>query len=336
MGVCARRLGCAALVFALLAGAGPTPARAEASEIRIGYQYGFIYLPVEVAGFAGLIERRAKELGAGDVKVTMRQVSGTPAINDALVSDNLDFGALGLPGVLIAWDKTKGAIKGFVGLPLTAFVLYTNKPHIKSLRDFTDEDRIAYPATTSTQGILLRMAMEQTYGPGQYLRADKVMVSLPHPDAVTALLAGGTISGYFATPPFFQMLAKDSRVHKVIGSKEILGGYEASGGGLLATSRFVDANPILSKAVLLGIEDANRFIRERPREAAEIYIKAENSKMPVDEVAAITRDGSHVWQAEPAGTVAMGEFMARTGQLRTAPKSWKEVFFPILHDREGS
>jgi NitT/TauT family transport system substrate-binding protein len=329
----ARRALLASLLILLAALA---PARAEVGEIRIAYQYGFIYLPVEVAIFAGLIEKRAAELGVGPVKIAAQQISGTPAMNEALVSNNIDFGALGLPGVLIGWDKTRGALKCLAAMPLTQFTLFTNKPGINSVKDFTDDDKIAFPAPTSGQGIFLRMAMEQAFGPGQYARADRLMAALPHPDAVAALLAGHTISGYFATPPFAQMVAKGPKIHKVIGSKEILGGVEANGGGLLGRQAFVDANPKLTRALFLALEDANRFIKERPREAAEIFLKAEGSKMPLDEAAAIVTDGSHVWQMEPSRVVAIAEFMARTGQLRAAPKSWKEVFFPLMHDHEGS
>jgi NitT/TauT family transport system substrate-binding protein len=312
------------------------PARAEIAELRLAYQYGFIYLPMEIAVQAGLVEKRAKELGIPALKVTTQRFSGTPAMNEALISGNVDMGALGLPGVLIGWEKTKGSFKALAAMPLTAFVLYSNKPEIKSLADFTEDDRIALPAPNSGQGIFLRMGMEKLYGPGQYVRADKLMVALPHPDAFAALTTGRQIAGYFSVPPYSQMLAKDPRVHAVATSKEILGGFEASGSGVLVSQRFVDANPKVSRAVLLGIEDADRLIKERPREAAEVFIKAENSKLPIDDVVEILTDGSHGWQIEPSGVVALGSFMARTGMLEKAPASWKDVFFPFIHDRQGS
>ena len=36
-------------------------------------------------------------------------------------------------------------VKGLVGMPLNAFVLYSNKPALKSLTDFTDSDKIGGP-----------------------------------------------------------------------------------------------------------------------------------------------------------------------------------------------
>src|SRR4051794_24750843 len=87
-----------ALLLALLLAVA---ARAETGEVRIGLQYGFIYLPIEIAGAEKLIEKRAQELGAGEVKVSLRRFSGTPAMNEALLSGSIDWGALGLPGLLI-------------------------------------------------------------------------------------------------------------------------------------------------------------------------------------------------------------------------------------------
>lgn len=314
-----------------------SPARAETNEVRIGLQYGFIYLPIIVAEAEGLIQTRAAELGAGEIKVTLQRFSGTPAMNEALLSGNIDFGALGLPGLLIIWDKTRGRqnIKGLAGMPLNAFFLYANKPTIRSIGDFGEQDRIAVPAPNSGQGILLRMAMEKRYGPGQYTRADRLMVTLPHPDALAALLAG-TISGYFSVPPYSQILAKDGRVHLVATSKEIFGGFEASGAGLGGSQRFVDANPLVSRAVLMGLEDANRLINDKPDRAAAIYLKAEPSPLGGREVKEILRDGSNIFQVAPRGTMAFAEFMARTGMLQNSPRTWKDVFFPFIHDRAGS
>jgi len=326
------------LLLGLLASLANLGAHAETDQLRIGLQYGFIYLPIEIARSEGFIEKRAQALGAGKLKVTLQRFSGTPAMNDALLSNNIDFGALGLPGLLIVWEKTRGrlAIKGLAGMPLNAFFLYSNRPAIKSLADFTEQDRIAVPAPNSGQGILLEMAAEKLFGPGQYGRADKLMISLPHPDATTALLAGGTIAGYFSVPPYSQMLARDSRVHLVTTSKEIFGGFEASGAGLAGSQRFVDANPVVSRALLLGLDDAMRLWKEDPRRAAEIYLAAESAKLSLDEVVEILRDGSTVPQVAPQGVMALAGFMAKTGMLKTPPQSWKDVFFPLIHDRDGN
>src|SRR5260221_13175826 len=179
MRMLAGRLAAALLVLATV---GDRVAAAETGEIRIGLQYGFIYLPIPVADVEGLVDKRARALGLPGMKVTLNRFSGSAAVNEALVSDSIDFGAYGLPGLLIAWEKTRGklAVKGLAGLALTAYVLDTNKPAITSLRDFGPQGKIRLPASNSPQAILLQMAAEKTFG--DYKRLDANFVSLPHPD----------------------------------------------------------------------------------------------------------------------------------------------------------
>src|SRR5258708_5522049 len=181
-----------AAALLVLATVGDRVAAAETGEIRIGLQYGFIYLPITVADVEGLVDKRARALGLPGMKVALNRFSGSA----------------GAPGLLMAWEKPRGkpGIKGLAGLARTAYVLDTNKAAIKSIADFAAQDKIALPASNSPQAILLQMAAEKAFG--DYKRLDANFVSLPHPDATTALLAGSAISCYFATPPFSQILAK--------------------------------------------------------------------------------------------------------------------------------
>src|ERR1700754_2401992 len=116
------------------AAAAPAPARAEVNEVRIGVQFGLIYLPVVVAEAQGFFAEEAKKAGLPDLKVSVQRFSGSPAITDAVLSGNVDVGAFGTPGLLIAWEKTKGhqEVAGLAALGANAFILETNKPQIKS------------------------------------------------------------------------------------------------------------------------------------------------------------------------------------------------------------
>src|ERR1700730_17184840 len=85
-----RRIG--ALSGALLAACAMlvAPARAEVNEVRIGIQYGLIYLPVVVADAQGFFAIEAKKAGLPDLKVTVQRFSGSPALTDAVLSGNID------------------------------------------------------------------------------------------------------------------------------------------------------------------------------------------------------------------------------------------------------
>src|SRR5580700_10877129 len=250
-------------LFAACAMLAAAPARAEVNEVRIGIQYGLIYLPVVVADAQGFFAIEAKKAGLPDLKVTVQRFSGSPAITDAVLSGNIDVGAFGTPGLLIAWEKTKGhqKVAGLAALGANSFVLMTNKPDIKTVADFGDNDQIAVPATTSPQAIVMRMAAEKAFG--DYRRLDKLLVSMPHPDATAALLSGRVISGYVATAPFIAMLKRSDKVHVVTTSKEILG-EEMTGVALGAGKKFIDANPTVARVVIAAVEDGMAFLARDP------------------------------------------------------------------------
>jgi NitT/TauT family transport system substrate-binding protein len=311
------------------------PARAEVNEVRVGIQYGLIYLPVVVAEAQGFFAEEAKKAGLPDLKITVQRFSGSPAITDAVLSGNIDVGAFGTPGLLIAWEKTKGHmdVEGLAALGANAFVLMTNKPEIKTIADFGDNDQIAVPATTSPQAVVMRMAAEKTFG--DYRRLDKLLVSMPHPDATAALLSGRVIAGYVATAPFIAVLRKSDKIHVVTTSKDILG-EEMTGVALGAPKKFVDDNPTVAKVVIAAIEDGMAFMAKDPGKSAELYIQSENSKTPKDDIVGMLTDGSIVYSVAPAGLMRLASFMAKTGELKTVPNSWQDVFFPLLGARKGS
>jgi NitT/TauT family transport system substrate-binding protein len=329
-----RKLLGAMLAAALLA--APAAARAEAKELRLGIQFGLIYLPITIAAEQGLVEKHAKALGIDGLKVTLNRFSGSTAVIDAVMSGNVDLGAYGLAGLLIAWDKTQGhqEVRGLGAIGITAFVVVTNKPDIKTLKDFTDQNRIALPATNSPQAIILKMAAAQLYGQDHYTHFDTMMVALPHPDAANALLSG-QIDGYVSTPPFQQMVLRDQRIHAVARSRDFTGGQDATGVVLGGNKKFGDENPKLAQAAYLGLEDAMAFIQAHPGEAADIYIASEKSKLPKDDVKTMLTDGSTIFDVRPHGLMQFADFMLKVGMLKQAPKDWKDTFFPVAYEKGG-
>jgi sulfonate transport system substrate-binding protein len=323
---------------ALLVLLAVSPARAEMEQLRIGIQSGLPSLPVIVADQQGLFAEQAKKAGLGDLKVTTQRFSGAAAAIDALRSERVDAGVLGVTALLSAWDMSKDR-EGFrVLAPLAVLdvILFTNRPEIKSFLDFGEQDRIAVPASVSPQAILMRMAAEKFYGPGKSVKVEPLLLTMPHPDATAALLAGKTITGYVASQPFSMVLSKSDRVHAVITAKEILDGEEPTGAGLAAGRKFVDANPTLAQGIIAALQDAMAFIASNPAQAADLYLKSESSNITKADVVEQLTGGGMVYSMEPRGFMKFARFMARTGQLKNEPSSWQDVFFPFLHTRNGN
>ena len=47
-------------------------------------------------------------------------------------------------------------------------------------------------------------------------------------------------------------------------------------------------------------------------------------------------DGTMSYSVTPSGILKFARFQARIGQIKNEPKSWQDVFFPFIHDRDGS
>ncbi len=65
-------------------------------------------------------------------------------------------------------------------------------------------------------------------------------------------------------------------------------------------------------------------------------MKAENSKIPVEEAEKIIRDKVNVWTLTPQKLGMMAEYMGRAGMISVTPKSWKDMFIDAVHDLPGS
>jgi NitT/TauT family transport system substrate-binding protein len=329
-----RHLLAALLLVSSLASAA---AQGELKELKIAIQFGIAYLPLLVAEKHDLIATEARAAGLGPVKASLVRVSGAPAVNDAVLSGSVEMGAYGTAGFLNAWDRSKGRgdILGLCGIAVMPTVMNAIRPDLKTLRDVTPADRIAVPSTTSPQAIVLRMAAEQAFGPGQHGRFDAQMVSLPHPEGVRILLSGKEIAAHVTSPPFDTFEAADPRVHRVFSADDIVGGPSTF--IVLATPRRIaEANPRLTKAVLAAVGQAMEMIRANPREAAEIYVSAEKATTPLDLVEKLVRNPDYAFATEPVRVMKYVEFMGRTGLMKNMPTAWTEMFLPLIHDRPGS
>lgn len=331
-----RRIAAAAVCLACCFG---TAAHAEQSELRIAKQYGLGYLQMMVMEDQKIIEKNAKAAGLGDLKVTWATFRSSDVMNDALLSASVDFVCLGIPGIATIWGKTKGGldVKAASGFNVMPLQLNTRSPNIKSIRDLTEKDKIALPAVkVSMQAILLQMAAAQVFGEANYARLDGLTVSMAHPDAMATFLSGaGEINNHFTTPPFMQKELEKPGISKVLNSIDILGG-PISFNVVAATTKFYNENPRLYAVFVKSLEEATAFINKDKRAAAEIYIRMTKDKSPVEDILKIVNDPQIEYSLMPKNIMKMVDFMHSSGVIKVKPASWKELFFPNMHNVPGS
>jgi NitT/TauT family transport system substrate-binding protein len=315
------------------------PAGAEVSELKVARQYGISYLPMMIMEDQKLIEKAAAAAGVPNLQVTWAQFAGGNVMNDALLSNSLDFAAGGVGPFVTLYAKTRGNYNVRAAAALNSMPLYLNSsnPAVKTIKDFTDKDKIALPAVkVSIQAVTLQMAAEQAFGPGQQNKLDRLTVSMSHPDAQIALLSGSSeITGHFTSPPYqFNELAKPG-IHRVLNSYDVLGG-PATFNVVWTSGKFHDENPKVYGAFVKALDEAEAIVNKDHKGAAETYLRMTKDKSSVDDIVKMLDDPTMVFTTTPNNMMKYVDFMLKVGAIKSKPDSWKDMFFPNAQNLHGS
>jgi NitT/TauT family transport system substrate-binding protein len=317
----------ACLLLALFVGAsapGPQARAQEVKEIALAQQFGAIFIPLMAMENLKLIEKQAAAQGIGDLKVNWAKMAGPAVMVDAIISGNLHFSAQGVPSMALMWDRTKSnvGVRAVSAITNTDIYLNTRNPNIKSIRDFTDKDRIAVPSVkVSTQALFLQIAAEKEWGAGQHGKLDHLTVGLAHPDALVAVLNPlGEITSHFATSPFHETEMK-------AGFKTVTSGYQIMGGEVsnlvfVTTEKFRAANPKVYAAVVAALDEAIQWTNADKRRAAKLYMEmTKEKKLTEDDVVELISVKGFDFTKVPKKTFRFAEFMHRIGSLKNKPES---------------
>jgi NitT/TauT family transport system substrate-binding protein len=314
-------------------------ALAEIDEVKMMSQYGIGYMQLTVMKHDKLVEKHLAAAGLPSTKVSWTKLGAGAVANDALLSGTLHVAAGGTGPAIILWDKTKGRgdVHGVAALSSMPNLLISRNPNVKTIKDFTDKDRIAMAgAGSSVQTTYLQIAAAKAFGKENYKKLNHLMVNLPHPEGLNALLSGaGDITAQFTSPPFYQRALEDKAIHKVADSYEIMGGPNTF---LMvwATKKFRDENPKTYQAVLAALKEATDSINANKRRAAEIYSQEGGGKESVDKLLKIMEDPQIRFTVAPEGILPFAQFMHDVERIRNRPNSWKDLFFPDIHNLQGS
>jgi NitT/TauT family transport system substrate-binding protein len=134
-----------------------------------------------------LVETQAQAAGLPELKVAWITLNSGGASTDALLAGSVDLVTSGVSNLLLLWERTKGQVNGVTSVGGLPMLLVTRDPAVKTLKDFTDKDKIAVPTIkVSSQAMVLKMAMEKMYGEAWRDKLDSVTIQLGHPDAMIA------------------------------------------------------------------------------------------------------------------------------------------------------
>jgi NitT/TauT family transport system substrate-binding protein len=320
----------------MIAGLAPVEA-AESNQFRIARQPGLVYLQAIIMEEKKLVEKHAAVLGLTDVKVNYSIITSGGVMTEAILSDSIDVAITGVSNLLLVWGKTNGQIKAINGMAGVPFRMLTRNPNVKTIKDFGPNDRIAVPTIrVSMQAMMMGIALEQAFGPGQHGRLDNNQVQLGHPEALQALLnPQHEVNSHFSIPPFQDIEMKSPLVHSVFVSTDVLGG-PATISNCWAKQSFVDANPLKVKAFIAAVDEASDLVAKDPKAAAEIYVNVTKEKITVDELVAIIKQPAAIFSGTPQRSMLWAEYMHRIGLIKQKPASWKDFTYPFIYDRAGS
>jgi NitT/TauT family transport system substrate-binding protein len=310
-----------------------------ALQVRFVQQRGLLYLPVDMMVSGGVLQQEATKLGLGKVDATATTLSGPAPVIDALLSGSADYGAAALPSLLTLWDKTHGTpneVRAVGTMSNGAMVLYTINPNVKTIADFTEQDRIAVPSVRiSFNAMMLEMAAEKLWNDPH--RLDHLTVGLGHADAVAALSAGygsATVTAHIAVQPFTDRGLKLPGAHVVADSREVFGG-PLTQVTLLATKPTKDKDPTLFKAVGNALEQSIKLCSADKRAAAVLWKKAQNASESVDELFALLSDPGFEFTSQPHRIATFAAFLNRIGSMKSKVADWKDLFWETAYDQQG-
>ena len=319
------------IVILAVAAMAPLSAAAEVSELKIPLGAGgFGFLPLHVMKKHGLIERNAAKAG---IKLTVNwaDVGGPSVMNEALLSGAADFISAGPPAFLTLWDRTRGNmnVKGVAAMSSMPMYLNARAPHLRSLDDLKEGDKIAVTAVkVSIPSIVMQMYAKATYGPSAAFRFDPLTVSMTHPDAVAALLTASTeVKAHYASQPFHQRERRDPAVRTIMNSDAVMGG-STTFTMISTTQKFHDANRQVFAIFLASLREAQDMIRADKRAAAAILLESMGGRgWTVDELVRMLDEPDIKYIALPENVMKYAAFMHEIGSLRNKPGSIRDLFF---------
>lgn len=245
------------ILFLFLVGCKKTK---KEDSLIIAEQYGLAYAPLQI-----MKEKKILENLLPNTEIKWITLSNTTAIREAMLSDKLDIGFVGIPPFLIGLDNGMDW-KIFSGLSINPSGLVTNNKNINTLSDFTEEDKIALPQPGSIQHILLAMACEKEFGDARKL--DNLLLTMNHPDAFISLENKTSIQAHFTSPPYLFDELKNKDNHLILSGDDAFGGDFTFIVGVCRENIY--QNKTLYKAINQGLKESIDFMYKEKEETVNI------------------------------------------------------------------
>ena len=324
-----RLVGLLLAVAAVLAGCQPARAVGRGGEsatgqvLRINIQAGLAHAPLLVMQSRRLLERRVPGLS-----IEWKTISQPDLVYDALASGGLDI-ATGSPTAFLLGRERGLSVRVLAGVSELPVTVISGRAGVRSLRDLGAEDRIAVPSPDSHERTILRMAALRELGDARAL--DRLIVSRPHVEALSALLAGRELAAQVLVPPVLDRALASPGVRRLVEGAEVIGGASPY---LLAfsTTAARSERPELFAALVDALREADRLALEEPAETMRLQAEGAlaEGEEPRPAAAATARGldrGDVRFSTAVRGLTRVAEFLRHAGQLERSSTAWHDLVF---------
>lgn len=301
------------LLALLLAGTTACGPR-EPTTLTVAEQFGIAYAPLQL-----MKEERILETALPDVTVNWVQLGGPTAIREGMLAGDIDIGFMGIGPMLIGVD-TGMDWKCFTGLSANEVAFITNREDIHSLADIKPDDRIAILSPGCTQHILLCIAAQQLLGNASAF--DAQLVSLSHPDAMSAMLTGGEIALHITTPPYSDMEIQHG-MHKILTGADVMGSPFTFICGVAMTELYTDRKALydaFQASLAQAMDEINGDLPAAARRFAPVYGVDENTLLQE------MSDHGSIYDQTLRGLDKLAAAMVGMGLLTQAPAASDYAF----------
>lgn len=280
-------------------------------KLVVAEQFGLAYAPIEVMRAQGFLEQALEDEGL-HLTVEWARMANTAAIREAMLANQLDIGFMAIPPFLIGKDNGMDwrIMSGVSESPLG---LVTGDPEIQTTDDVDASHRIILPQPGSVQHILLSMYTERVYGDAN--KFDDQLMTLSHPDGMTAMLSGDSSYLHFTSPPYLQQELNSEGFHEILDGEACFG--DAFTFIVAVCPERVYREESVYKAFMSALEASMAFMQAHPDETRALLASAyEYSEAELD---AYLSDPQMQFNKTVRGVETFEAFMLRAGYLEQAP-----------------
>lgn len=252
-----------------------------------------------------------------DVKVELVEITGGgAAVREAITTNNVNIGGMGIPPFLIGVDKGM-ELKLLNGFAVNKYMLVANKDNIQSIEDIDDSDKIAILQYGSINHIMLSMMSKKVFNDAN--KFENNMVIMPESDSVAAMESGAEVSLYLGSQPTVQKAINLENTHVIADVEDYIGKITTV--VAVTNDKYSKENPDICEAYVKSLEETFQYMKENKEECIEIL--AEKFNMSAEELKDIYN--KVLFSTNIYGFDEIGEFMYENGYIESKPLTLKEV-----------